>query len=256
MENWWQLIAAALGGGITVKLIEIGHQEYRDWKGKRLGDAKFVDEGIEPLLKATNELVGKLRSLAEQDFLPIRRVEGEWVRDTDVSSLIFLFVQFWSHVEIVRSSHITDVVGQSEKGRKLLKFLNCLESRRVRLIDRISQRAIGEAAIVSGRSMNYVEFIKSFENDDYMNRWMQPLIDVLSNADSSAQRQSLLQNSVILHAMIDTLDPKHSVTDDRPATPNKLNRGSWRDLNFRVFDVYLNFVPNRSKYIGPPKGRP
>jgi hypothetical protein len=56
--------------------------------------------------------------------------------------------------------------------------------------------------------------------------------------------------------MIDTLDKRHIVTKERPATPNKLNAKSWKELNYRVLGVYLRFVANRLKYIGPPKRRP
>jgi len=31
----------------------------------------------------------------------------------------------------------------------------------VRLIDRISQRALGEAALANGRTMNFVEFVRA-----------------------------------------------------------------------------------------------
>jgi hypothetical protein len=61
----------------------------------------------------------------------------------------------------------------------------------------------------------------------------------------------MLQYFVVLHALIDTLDPQHSITRDRPGTPNKLNKTSKKALNYRVFGVYLKFVTDRAKYIGP-----
>lgn len=126
----------------------------------------------------------------------------------------------------------------------------------MRLINRISQRAIGEAALIDGRTMNFVEFVRSYDQDAYVQRWLKPLIDVLSTLGDSRSRQKVLQYSIIIHAMLDTLDEEHVVTRDRPATPNKLNAKSWQDLNYRVFGVYLKFVADRSKYIGPPKRRP
>jgi hypothetical protein len=48
----------------------------------------------------------------------------------------------------------------------------------------------------------------------------------------------------------DTLDSSHETTSDRPSYPNKLSKASRRDLTFRVFDQYLPFVENVSKYTG------
>jgi hypothetical protein len=183
-------------------------------------------------------------------------VAGKTLDDAEFASLVYLFVQFWSQVESVRLAGMSASVGRSKRGKWTQSFLTCLESRRVRLINRISQRALGEAVLVNGRTMNFVEFIKCYDTDPYIKRWLAPLLTVLSNLDKSDERQKVLQYAVVMHAFIDTLDKGHLVTHDRPATPNKLNRESWRDLNYRVFAVYLTFVADRSKYIGPPKRRP
>ena len=86
-----------------------------------------------------------------------------------------------------------------------------------------------------------------------LKRWSQPLLSVLGDVGNMDQRQKLLQYTVVLHALIDTLDKQHLVTRNRPGTPNKLNRKSKRELTYRVFGVYLTFVRDRSKYIGPLK---
>lgn len=255
-QGWWALFAAAFGGGFTVKMLEIGHQEYRSWKAQRSDNTKTIDQSLEPLLKAADELVGKLRSLAEQDFIPIHDANVDNLDDAAFASVVYLFVQFWSHVEIIRFREMSSAMAKSQKGKQTQSFLTCLESRRVRLIDRISQRALGEAALTDGRAMNFVEFIKSYGADVYMKRWLKPLLSVLSKIKYSDERQKILQYAAVIHALIDTLDQKHLVTRDRPATPNKLNKSSWKDLNYRVFGVYLTFVTDRSKYIGPPKRRP
>lgn len=255
-QSWLSLFGVAFGGGFTVKLLDIGYQEYRAWKVRHTEDTKNIDERLEPLLRAADELVGKLRSLAEQDFIPIRDVDTDSMADTGFASVVYLFVQFWSEVEIVRFRGLSTSVAKSPRGKQTQAFLTCLESRRVRLIDRISQRALGEAALADGKTTNFVGFIKSFETDPYMKRWLAPLLSVLSETRQSGSRQQILQYAVVIHALIDTLDKNHVVTNDRPATPNKLNSKSWKDLNYRVFGVYLQFVADRHKYIGPPKRRP
>ena len=54
-------------------------------------------------------------------------------------------------------------------------------------------------------------------------------------------------------ALIETLDTQHVVTRNRPGLPGKLSRQTWRDLNYRVFRVYLPFVTDRRKYLGLPR---
>jgi hypothetical protein len=165
--------------------------------------------------------------------------------------VIYLFVQFWAEVEIVRFRGLSTEIARSERGKQTQAFLNCLQSTKVRLIDRISQRALGEAALSNGTTMNFVEFVKSASIDPFAERWLNPLVKVLKGLDDPDARQKMLQYFVIVHALIDTLDKQHVVTRNRPGTPNKLNRVSRRELNYRVFQVYLSFVTERSKYIGP-----
>jgi len=250
-QDWWTLFTAALGGGFTLKLFEVAYEEYKGWKTQRSDSSRSVDQSLEPLLGAADELVGKLRSLAEQDFIPIHDADPTSLNDVGIASVLYLFVQFWSEVEIVRFRGLSTTVAKTIRGKQTQVFLTCLESRRVRLIDRISQRALGEAALVNGRTMNFVEFVRCFDSDPYMKRWLEPLQGALSNLKNTAGRQKVLQYAVVLHALIDTLDKDHLVTRNRPATPNKLNKRSQRDLNYRVFGVYLTFVRNRAKYIGP-----
>lgn len=250
-QEWLSLFTAALGGGFTIKLLDIAHQEFKSWNSRRSDDTRSIDQSLTPLLRAADELVGKLRSLAEQDFIPIHDADVNSLEEPGFASFVYLFVQFWSEVEIVRFRGLSSSVAKSRRGKQTQAFLTCLESRRVRLIDRISQRALGEAALVGDRTMNFVEFIKSYDTDPYMKRWLSPLLVALSDIENTNQRQKVLQYAVVLHALIDTLDKDHLVSRDRPATPNKLNKRSRRDLTYRVFGVYLTFVGNRSKYIGP-----
>ncbi len=202
---------AALGGGVAVKLLEFAFDEIKEWRTGRTDHSRNVDRNLEPLLRSGDELVGKLRSLAEQDFLPIRRADSDNLSDPGFGSLVYLFVQFWSEVEIIRFRGLSSQVAKSKRGRQVQAFLRCLESRRLRLIDRISQRAV----------------------------------------DGVEGRQRVLQYAAVVHALIDTLDKDRLVIRNRPAIPNKLNKRSKRDMTYRVFGVYLKFVDNPGKYLGP-----
>jgi hypothetical protein len=249
------LFIAALGGGGTVKLADIAYQEYRDWASRRSSSTQNIDQILEPLLKSADELVGKLRSLAEQDFTPIHDADVSNLDDPGLASLVYLFVQFWSQVEIARFRGMSTSVARSKRGKWTQNFLTCLESRRVRLIDRISQRALGEAVLTDGRTMNLLSSSGA---------------TIATRISALASAPLRCSSSIKKHAGASAPSPicgsasradrhigqHHLVTKDRPATPNKLNNKSWKDLNYRVFGVYLKFVANRPKYIGPPKRRP
>ncbi|MEQ1497598.1 MAG: hypothetical protein ABL914_02975 [Novosphingobium sp.] len=250
-QSWWAVFAAAFGGAGSFAAIELIYKEIKEWRVGKRDHQRNVDQSLEPLLRASDELVGKLRSLAEQDFLPIRKKSDRSLADSEIASLVYLFVQFWAEVEVVRFRGLSVEIARTDRGRQTQAFLNCLQSRKVRLIDRASQRALGEVALIEGRTMNFVEFIRSVEPDPLSARWLQPLTAVLGELHESEVRQRVLQYFCVLHALIDTLDPNHLITRDRPGTPNKLNKESRKALNYRVFNVYLGFVSGRSKYIGP-----
>jgi len=230
--GWLQVVAAALGGGFTVKAADILYQELRHRWDRSRSAKRFVDEHLDPLLKAADELVGKLRSLAESDFGKLHNVEPstETLNADDFGGLLFLFGRFWARIEIIRQEGLSVALSQDERGKHLLNFLDCLESRRVRIVDRISQRATGEIIVQERdgrlRTIAFIEFVKTFESDVYARRWVYPLARVLSRTRHTSDRQRLLLYGAVVHALIDTLDPKHLVMSRTrfPWTQNWLNR--------------------------------
>lgn len=246
----WQLISAILGGGVAFKVAELVYAEIRQLFAARSVEALRVSGSLEPLLKSADELSAKLRSLGERDFLPLRPASIGDFANTDFSSAIYLFVRFWAWVEIFREELHDSSVGKSRAGQRLTKFFHSLESRKVRLIDRASQRAIGEIAIANGRAINFVQFHKLYLADAAVRSWIAPLVLILKELENEDIRQKMLQFGAILHALIDTLDRKHHVTRDRPGLPNKLSKKSKIALHYRVFGIYLSFVKRQEKYTG------
>jgi hypothetical protein len=256
--SWLQLFSAALGGGLTVKIVDIIYQEVRRRLDQTRSATKFVDEHLDPLLKAADELVGKLHSLATEDFKSIskRRLTLESIDHNDFGSLLFLFGRFWAQIEIIRLEGLSIGIAKDARGKKLQSFFACLESRKIRIVDRISQRAIGELFISpsmgSPKTLGYIEFVKLVETDERAKRWIGPLAELVSRTVHIANRQKLLAYGVVVHALIDTLDLEHNVTNKRPSYPGKLTTRTWKDLKYRVFDVYLKFVDDKAKFIARP----
>jgi hypothetical protein len=174
----------------------------------------------------------------------------------EFSSLLFLFGRFWAQIEIIRQDGMSVAMGRDCRGARLQSFFDCLESRRVRIVDRILQRAVGDVFLKDRKAISFVEFVAAYENDEDTRKWVTPLARFLSRMQHTSERQQLLQYGVVIHALIDSLDSRHLVTRERPSWPDKLSVRSWRDLNYRVFGVYLKFVSNRRKYLGRLKRRP
>lgn len=100
--SWWDLLGAALAGGFVVKLLDIGYQESRSRFERGLGARRFVDENLDPVLKAADELAAKLGALAKSDFRPLRGGYRSDMDNHDFSGLLFMLANFWACVERFR----------------------------------------------------------------------------------------------------------------------------------------------------------
>ena len=247
-----------------MKLLDILYQEIRRRSESSESAKKFVDKHLDPLLKGADELVGKLLSLAREDFKSLRHANSDTDRleNNDFASLIFLMAKLWAYIEIIRREGLSVSIVQDVRGRRLQDFMNCIESRGVRIVDRISQRAVGELMLTRrdhgpSDTILFIEFMRQIREETEAKMWLSPLTHVLSRTQHTSERQRLLRYGIVIHAMIDTLDPEHQVTRLRPSYPEKLTKKSWGDLKYRIFGKYLKFVPEPRKYLGPPKkGRP
>ena len=261
-EEWFRLVAAALGGGLVVKFLDILYEELRRRSDKSEAAKRFVDEHLDPLLKAADELVGKIVSLAGEDFKSLRGVasKADRIDNHDLVGLVFLLAKFWANIEIFRREGLSVSIVKDSRGLRLQDFMNSIESRGVRIVDRISQRAVGELMLTDRKdgplqTRLFVDFVRSLESDPQATRWLFPVARTLSRTWHISERQRLLKYGIVIHAMIDSLDPRHQVTRRRPSYPNKLSNRAWRDLKYKVFGQYLTFVAEPEKYIGPPKKR-
>lgn len=254
--NWSDLIVAGLGGGFIVKVLDYLYKEYRYRKEANKSAKDLINKHIDPILKSSDELVGKLRSLAQSDFheivkapVPGNKELEDWFPYLEI---LYLFAQFWSRIQILRIEGVFVNLGSDKRGKQLLSFFRTLESKKTRVVSRSWQRGIGESLIEhndnSYRNITFKEFTERFLADkDYM-RWYFPLITKISNISESSEKQRLLMYGVIIHALIETLDEDHLVTRKRPGWPNKLTKRSVKTLKYQVFKVYLSFVPNPEKY--------
>lgn len=255
--SWLDLLVAAFGGGLVVKLLDYLYQEYRRKSEAKKSAKDLINRHIDPILKSADELASKIRSLAQSDFSKLIRVpvpkDSEFDSWIPYLSIIYLFAQFWSRIQILRLESIFVNLSTDKRGKKLLAFFRALESTRTRLVERAWQRGMGEALLdhtTSGfHTITYIEFVNRFLTQNGIQKWFKPLVSVLSRMNHTRERQRLLTYGIIIHALIDTLDTTHQVTRDRPGWPNKLTIKNKRSLRNRVFRIYLPFVTSPERYF-------
>lgn len=257
MIEWSTLLTAAFSGGVAVKLLDYGVEWIKSRHQSKKTAEDVVNAHLDPLLKAADEIVGKTCSLAERDFTPLIHQEGAITSqdiNPDLMGLMYLYAKLWSRIEILERDALGVSIANDERGVQLKNFLACLGSQRIRLVDRVHQKAIGEittTALNNGtlRTIGVVEFTDRVLNDETAKSWIAPLYALLSSVHIKARRQRLLVYGVVIHALIDELDPAYHTTHPRPTYPHKLSRESKRGIRYRVFKVYLKRNRGFERYI-------
>jgi len=267
--SWLTLLASSIGGGVVVKVLDYVRDEYQRRRERTETARELLTRHQDPILKTADELVGEIRSLALSDFAVFRTHQHQPIENVSFDlrrlSALFYFAQFWARVQLLRVESGSIALASDPAGARLQKFLQQLESRAVRVVDRVWQRAAGEAIIVtegSGRRpMNVYEFSDRYHTQENFRKWFRPLALLLDNSGRQvADRQRVLKYGVVLHALIDTLDAAHIVTVRRDPWPHKLSSAVRKQLAFGTFSQHLPFVPKWGAYTkaqkkGGPSGR-
>lgn len=257
-EGLTDLLAAAFGGGVVVKGLDYLYAEYRRRRDVSKSAKDLVNKHLDPIIKAADELVGKIRSLAQSDFKELRRISRQ---RQDVSlgtamprlEVVFLFAQLWARIQILRTESIYINLSSNVKGRQLLAFFRALEATKSRLVDRAWQRGMGEALVISDngnfRSISYFDFVVKYQSSSEYREWFHPIERTLGQVNHTRIRQRLLVYGVILHSLIETLDKRNQIARYRPAWSHKLSAKSKAELRYRIFGVHLKFVRKPKRYL-------
>jgi hypothetical protein len=255
-----KIIAAFLGGGLALKIFEVVYEQLRAYRTRKRQAREVVEKHLDPVVKAADELVGKVRALAVRDFTEFgeHAAEGRFIENRSSSGLMYLLAAFWCRLELLRAESVYVELVRDKRGKTLRSFINCLESQKIRLVDRVTQRAVGELMIERREErtsvMPYVQVAQLHETDARFREWLNIPMKLLVAARRDRElRQRLLVYGTVVQAMVDTLDSKHVATKPRPAFANKLSMKSRRALKVRVFDVYLPDVGKPETYYQPPE---
>jgi len=255
MEQFIQTIISLVSGISLWELIKFLYPDIKRPIIARIAAKKTFYANLDPILKSANELYGKLESLAKEDFSTFINPKNSNSQDPDHNRkyVCYLFAQFWAQLEYLRLESIYTSLSKIKKGNQLLRFIETIESRKFRILDRSVQRIIGECLITNQGQKFRVMTLKEFldEIDDTksgLNKWIKDLENLLLKVDDKEQRQLVLRFGVIIAALIDHFDPKHKTVRRRDIYINKLSIKSKRMIRGNLLNNYLVFLNKRERY--------
>ena len=125
--------------------------------------------------------------MSHEDFKSIYDVEplDGRIENRDFASLTFLMVKLWANIEIIHREALSVSIAKDKRGKQLQSFMNHLSSRRTRLVDRISQRAIGELMLtrhhIRSPGNDFVHRVRTAGGRyPEAQRWLKTLAQILS----------------------------------------------------------------------------
>ncbi len=262
MLGHYLLIAfgSLLSGGALWEFIKFIHPIIKESSERKREAYAFLSQNIDPILKAADELYGKLVSLSDEDFAAFKTLSNsgsdEKSFDQNKKYTCYLFAQFWAQLEHIRIQSRYSSITRLKKGVHLLRFIHTFETRKFRVLDRSLQRMIGETMIAGSnggfRVMSLNDFVRKLENKkpSGVNKLISHLEGELDRAYDKDTRQRILRYGIIVSSFVNHFDPEHKFTLKRKIYVNKLTPASKRILGNFLFRLYLPFVSTPKRYYG------
>lgn len=237
-------------GTLSWKLIEFAYPIIKERQDRKRDAYTFVSQSIDPILKAADELYGKLVSLSDEDFSLFNNPPNVPITkeiERNQKYVCYLFAQFWAQMEHIRVQSRYSSICSIKKGEQLLKFINTCETRKFRILDRSVQRIIGEALIAGSngafRVMSLNDFMRKLENKKSdISKWIPLLQKELTGIYNKDVRQRILRYGIIVASLVNHFDPKHKITIRRKIYTLKLTPASKRIVGNYLFRKYLDFI--------------
>jgi len=102
---WLTILVSLISGGALVKAADYLWEEYKRRRDRTATATALLTKHLDPTLRAADELVGEVRSLAITDFADFRnpgqKSHEEAVVDLRRVSAVFYFIQFWARVQLL-----------------------------------------------------------------------------------------------------------------------------------------------------------
>lgn len=255
MDIYIKTIITAITGGAIWEGLKFLYPEVKRYFETKREARKIFYKNLDPILKAASELYGKLESLAKEDFSSFINPSNSNSSDPihNQKYVCYLFAQFWGQIEYLRlESQYTDL-SKVKNGKHLLRFIETIESRKYRILDRSMQRIIGETLIKEQgqrfRIMSLKEYMEVLDTPgSKLSQWFKHLNDALLAVNDREQRQLVLRFGIIIAALIDHFDPKYQTVRRREIYINKLSKKSKRLIKTNLTNHYLSFLSEKKRY--------
>lgn len=255
MNTLLQSLLTLISGGILWQGIKFFYPDIKQKFNSYAQAKKSFYESIDPILKSADELYGKIYSLSKEDFATFINQTHSYSEDVEHNKkyILYLFAQFWAQLEFIRLKSQYTSLTQFKKGEELLNFIETIESRAFRILDRSLQRVIGETLIegasASFKVMSLNQFIRNCEiADSETHKWAQKLEAKLNECSDKKIRQRILVFGAIILMLIDHFDPSHKIIHPNKIYNNKLNETSKKLIKRNLLQHYLKFIKNKSNY--------
>lgn len=254
MSTILQSIITLISGSVIWEGFKYFYPDIKRYFNSRVEAKKVLYQNIDPLIKAASELYGKLLSLAREDFATYRNQVQSNSSDPEHNKkyILYLFSQFFAQIEFIRLQSQYVTLAKIEKGRELLKFIETIESRKYRIVDRSIQRIIGECLILNKdqkfKVMTLQEFLNQIDQTNTpLNKWITILESKLNAVYLQDTRQLVLKFGIIVEALINHFDPNHKTIRKRPVYVNKLSPKSRGTIKENLCVYYLPFIKNKKR---------
>lgn len=228
---------------------------------KRREATRIFYESIDSIIKVSDELLGKLISLAKEDFATFINIEhsnSNSPLDNQVYAC-YLVCQQWTLLQYIRRQSNLTSITRLKKGRELLAFLETFESRKFRLLDRSKQRIIGEAMMLTGNSqfkvLSLYLFVQKVKQDEAFAKYIEALRNMFFSARKAKIRQRILVYGVIVALFLGHFDQSHNISRPRLLFTNKLRPESLKLLYNVLLRHYLPFIRKKNHYCEALKGK-
>lgn len=250
-----QSIIALVTGGALWEAFKFFYPDLIRPITSRIAAKKSFYENLDPILKSASELYGKLESLAKEDFSTFINPKNSNSQNPDHNCkyIFYLFAQFWAQLEHLRLESQYNSLSKINKGKQLLRFIETIESRKYRLLDRSIQRIIGECLISNDnqkfRVMTLKEFLEELDRPGTsLSKWIKELEISLLSVKDKEQRQLVLRFGVIIAILIDHFDPDYKTVRRRNIYLNKLSVKSKKTIENHLTYHYLYFLDKKDRY--------
>lgn len=247
-------ILTLLTGGVLWEAFKFFYPEVKNYFNQRKEARLILYNNLDLAIKSADELYGKIDSLAKEDFATFINTKHSNSNDPEHSQLFicYLFAQFWASLERIRHFSNYTSIARLKKGEKLLQFIQTIESRKFRLLDRSKQRIIAEGMLsFTGETFKILplkSFLEILNNDEAFSKWIYELKDCLLNSRKIAIRQRVLVFGVIAAMFLDHFDKKHKVGRRRDIYKNKLRTESKKTIKHVLIKNYLPFIKKWNRY--------